>query len=426
MTQQKTNANYTLPIIMMFLLFFIISFVTGLQNPMGVIMKSQFTLSNFEAQFGNMSVFLAYLFMGIPSGILLQKVGYKKTALIALVTGFTGVLIMFLGGKTGSFPLYLVGGFISGFSMCMLNATVNPMLSILGNPDRANQRLNFGGAINSIGATLAPIAGGMVIGEIASAKISDANPLLYMAMSIFAIVFIVLSLVKIPEPHLEKQSTEKSKHSALSFRHFVLGMITIFFYVGVEVTIANTTNLYLTASADKGGLGFDTVTAGAIVGTYWFLMMIGRFIGGALGGKFSSKQMLTFVSVVALIFVALSILMGTGTEVRMPAISSSLSIVMAKVPFSIMLLILCGLCTSVMWPGIFNLATNGLGKYTAQGSGFFMTMVFGGGILPLLQAKIADTAGFASSYWIVVIGLAVILYFALIGSKNVNTDINVE
>lgn len=417
--------NYALPIAMMFLLFFIISFVTGLQNPMGVIMKSQFSLSNFEAQLGNLSVFLAYLFMGIPSGLLLQSVGYKKTALTALVLGFIGVLVMFLAGKIGSFPIYLSGGFISGFSMCMLNATVNPMLTVLGSSERANQRLNFGGSINSIGATLAPIAGGMVIGNIAGANITDANPLLYIAMGIFALVFVVLLLVNIPEPHIKKETKSKEKHSALSFRHFIIGMIAIFFYVGVEVSIANTTNMYLTASANKGGLGFDTGIAGAIIGTYWFLMLIGRLLGGILGAKFSSKQMLTTVSSLGLILVILSIT-GLGSMVKMPALTSSLSVVMADVPLSILLLVLCGLCTSVMWAGIFNLATKGLGKYTAQGSGFFMTMVFGGGILPLIQGRVADSLGYQQSYWVVVAGIAVILFYALVGSKNVNKNIPTE
>ena len=424
MDTNQNKQNYALPIAMMFLLFFIISFVTGLQNPMAGILKDQFQLSGAMAQLANGAVFLAYLFMGIPAGKMLEKIGYKKSALVALITGFVGVLILFFAGKVESFPIYLFGAFVSGFSMCILNAVVNPMLSVLGSEEGANSRLNFGGALNSLGGTLAPVLGGLVVGGIAQPQISDANPLLYLAMGIFAIVFLVLSMVQIPEPHIVAASTEKNTHSPLSFRHFVLGMVAIFLYVGVEVSISNTTLNYL-----KDGLGFDKGIAGSIVGTYWLLMLVGRLAGGALGKKFSSKQMLTAVSTAAIALVALSIFTSSSTAMAsLPAFSSeTLSFVMTPVPLSILFLILCGLCLSVMWPGIFNLATNGLGKYTAQGSGFFMTMVVGGGILPFIQAYVVDvTGGFPASYWVVVAGLGFILFYALVGSKNVNTDIKVD
>ena len=419
-TTQKTQ-SYALPIAMMFLLFFIISFVTGLQNPMAGILKDQFSLAGWQAQLANLAVFLAYFFMGIPAGKMLEKIGYKKSALTALIAGFVGVLILFLAGKVGSFPVYLFGAFISGFSMCILNAVVNPMLTVLGSSEGANSRLNFGGALNSFGGCLAPVLGGLVVGNIASPQISDTNPLLYLAMGIFALVFVVLMMVEIPEPHITATSTEKNTHSPLSFRHFILGMVAIFFYVGVEVSISNTTLNYLIEA-----LGVEKGIAGSIVGTYWLLMLVGRLSGGFLGKKFTAKQMLTTVSSVAILFVILSIFLGTSTTVSMPAFTGS-GFDMASVPLSILFLILCGLCLSVMWPGIFNLATQGLGKYTAAGSGFFMTMVVGGGIIPIIQAAVVDSTGsYPSSYWVVVAGLGFILFYALVGCKNVNTDIKVD
>ncbi|MFY8003292.1 MAG: MFS transporter, partial [Chitinophagaceae bacterium] len=347
-----SSKSHALPIAMMFLLFFIISFVTGLQNPMAGILKEQFQLSNFQSQLANMAVFLAYLFMGIPAGKMLEKNGYKKSALTSLVIGFSGVTILFLAGKAESFNLYLFGAFISGFSMCILNAVVNPMLTVLGSEEGANQRLNFGGALNSLGGTLAPVLGGLVVGNIASPSITDANPLLFLAMGIFALVFVVLVGVDIPEPHVTKDAAAQSKqHSPLSFTHFKLGMVTIFLYVGVEVAISNTTLNYL-----KNGLQFDEGVAGSIVGTYWLLMLVGRLIGGALGKTFSSKQMLLAVSFAAILLVIGSIFMGVESMTQMPAFSGdTLSFVLTPVPVSILLLILCGLCVSVMWPCIFNL-----------------------------------------------------------------------
>ena len=173
-------------------------------------------------------------------------------------------------------------------------------------------------------------------------------------------------------------------------------------------------------------MAIDTTIAGSVVGTYWFLMMIGRLTGASLGAKFSSKAMLTFASSLGLILVAGAIFLPTTIHVSMPVFQSDISFGMAQVPVNIMLLILCGLCTSIMWGGIFNLAVEGLGKYTEAASGIFMVMVCGGGLLPLLQGGVADSLGFLSSYWVIFIAFAYMLYYALIGCKNVNKNIPVE
>lgn len=415
---------------MMFALFFMISFVTGLQNPFGVIVKNQFMASNLESQLGNLANFIAYAFMGIPAGKMLQRIGYKKTALTAIVVGFTGVCVTFLSGIAGSFAVYLTGAFISGFSMCMLNVVVNPMLNTLGGGGKkGNQLLQFGGAINSIGATIVPVLVGYLIGTIsAGTSIADANPALFLAMGIFALAFIVLFSMQIPEPHAAQANVNavRDTHSPMSFRHFILGAIAIFLYVGIEVGIPNIANLFMTSGSEANGLGIDTTTAGSVVGTYWFLMFIGRLTGGSLGAKFSSKGMLTFVSALGILFVVLAILTPTTQVVNMPVFKADISFGLAEVPMSIMFLVLCGLCTSVMWGGIFNLATEGLGKYTAAASGIFMAMVCGGGILPAIQGAVADVVGYVESYWVIVLALAFLLFYALVGSKNVNTDIKVD
>ncbi|CAK7020079.1 MAG: L-fucose-proton symporter [Parabacteroides sp.] len=423
-TSQK---NYTLPIIMMVALFFMISFVTGLQNPFGIIVKNQFAATNLMSQLGNAANFIAYAFMGIPAGMLLQKIGYKKTALLAITVGFVGVGISYLSGLAGSYAVYLTGAFVSGFSMCMLNTVVNPMLNTLGGGgNKGNQLIQVAGSVNSIGATIVPVLVGYLMGDAARATISDASPALFLAMGIFAVVFVVLFLMDIPEPHMEKQKHAQTagpdKHSAFSFRHFILGTIAIFIYVGVEVGIPNFMNLFATSPE----LNIDTTTAGSLVGTYWFLMMIGRLCGASLGAKFSSKSMLTLASCVGLFFIAIAIFAPIETKVSMPVFLSSLSFGMVEVPIGIMFLALCGLCTSIMWGGIFNLAVEGLGKYTEAASGFFMVMVCGGGILPLVQGVVADVAGFQYSYFVILFGLAYLLYYALVGSKNVNKDIPVE
>ncbi|WP_243348503.1 MFS transporter [Parabacteroides sp. FAFU027] len=420
-TQQK---NYALPIAMMFALFFMIAFVTGLPSPMGVIVAKQFGATNFESQLGFLGNFLAYAFMGIPAGLMLKKIGYKKTALAAIVVGFTGVGVQFLSGQVGSFTVYLVGAFISGFSMCMLNTVVNPMLNTLGGGgNKGNKLLQFGGSINSIGATITPMLVGFLMGAAAGRTIEKANPALFLAMGIFALAFVVLYFVNIPEPHLETAESKKEvhHHSPLSFRHFIFGAIAIFIYVGIEIGIPSTANLFMTAGKDASnpGLGIDATIAGSIVGIYWLLMLVGRLVGASIGSKVSSKAMMTFVSSLGLVLVTLAIVSPQSLAVTLPVIG-------AQVPVSVMFLVLCGLCTSIMWGGTFNLAVEGLGKYTAAGAGIFMVMVCGGGIVPLLQGWVSDHFGYLNSYWVMFACLAYMLFYALIGCKNVNKDIPVE
>ncbi len=420
--QQKSNV---LAIAVMFLLFFMIAFVTNFAGSMGVIVKNQFGATNAMAQLGTLANFIAYACMGIPAGIILKRKGYKFTSLAAATVGFIGVGIQFLSGYVESFGVYVLGAFVAGFSMCMLNIVVNPMLNTLGGGgNRGNQLIQFGGSCNSIGGTIAPILLGYLIGgSMETASVSDAAPAMIAAMAIFALAFIIISLSNIPEPHMEtaeEKAARKSGKAAkdpygpMSFRHFVLGAIAIFFYVGVEVGIPNTANLYMSGLA-----GVGPAVAGTLVGFYWFLMMCGRLIGGVVGGKVSSKVMLTTVCTVALIFVLCIMFIPESVTVTVP-------IADAQVPLSMVFMFLCGLCTSVMWGSIFNLAAEGLGKYTPAASGIFMALVCGGGVLPFLQGLAADAVGFIQSYWVIVVGILYMLFYALVGSKNVNKDIPVE
>lgn len=411
-----------LAIAIMFFLFAMISFVTGLQNPMGIIVKAQFEATNAMSQLGNLANFIAYAFMGLPAGFILKKYGYKLTALAAVAVGFIGVGISFLSGIAGSFAVYLTGAFVSGFSMCMLNTVVNPMLNTLGGGgNKGNQLIQFGGALNSLSATIVPVFVGYLIGDAASAKISDANPALFIAMGIFALAFIIIAFSYIPEPELEaaktvkgngyEESTMESIKGALAHKNLVFGVIAIFLYVGIEVGVPNFINLYMTS-----GVGISAAVAGTIVGMYWFLMLCGRLVGGAVGGKVSSKVMMAAVSSVAIVFMLLGIFLPE-TMVKFPAITSSLTFSLELIPIGVVFFVLCGLCTSVMWGAIFNLAVEGLGKYTSIASGLFMVMVCGGGILPVIQGAVADAAGFLQSYWVLIVALVYILWFALFGSK---------
>ena len=412
MTQQKQNGKL-IAIITMIFLFGMISFVTNLAAPMGIVLKNQFSVSNALGMLGNFGNFIAYAVMGIPSGILLQKVGYKKTALIAVAIGFIGVGVQFLSGHSSpemAFAVYLIGAFIAGFSMCLLNTVVNPMLNKLGGEgNKGNQLIQIGGSFNSVMATITPMFVGILIaGSIEKATISQIFPVMYTAMAVFALAFLVLLFVPIPEPNAATTTEPIGKlmSGALKFRHFILGAIAIFVYVGIEVGVPGTLNLFLTDPVEKGGAGIASTISGFVVGTYWFLMLIGRLAGASLGAKVSSKAMLTFTSALGLLLVFLAIFSPTDSFVNLPVLQQSatggLSFGLAEVPINAMYLVLVGLCTSIMWGGIFNLAVEGLGKYLAAASGLFMVLVCGGGILPVIQGVVADMAGFMASYWVII------------------------
>lgn len=409
-----------LPIVVMFLLFFMIAFVTNFAGSMGVIVKNQFGASNAMSQLGTLANFIAYACMGIPGGIILKRKGYKFTSLLAVSVGFLGVGIQWLSGYAESFGVYVLGAFVAGFSMCLLNIVVNPMLNTLGGGGkRGNQLIQFGGSCNSIGGTIAPIFLGYLIGGQAStASVSDAAPAMLTAMLIFVVAFLVIFFTDIPEPHIETAEQReaakqhKDKYGPMSFRHFVLGAIAIFFYVGVEVGIPNTANLYMSNNPLVG-----PAIAGTVVGFYWLMMMCGRLLGGAIGGKVSSKAMLAAVSGTAIVML-LCVMFFPETWV--------VSFKGVELPVSMIIMFLCGLMTSVMWGAIFNLAAEGLGKYTPAASGIFMALVCGGGILPFFQNMLADHVGYLLSYIVPIVGLLYILLYALWGSKNVNKDIPTE
>ncbi len=417
--KQKSNV---LPIAVMFALFFMIAFVTNFAGSMGVIVKNQFKASDALTQLGTLANFIAYACMGIPAGIILKRRGYKFTSLTAVVVGFVGVGIQWLSGYAESFLVYVIGAFVAGFSMCLLNIVVNPMLNTLGGGgNKGNQLIQFGGSINSIGGTLAPVLLGYLIGgNIESASVSDAAPAMMIAMGIFLLAGVIIFFTDIPEPHKETPEEKaarlsgnvvKDPHSPMSFRHFVLGAIAIFFYVGVEVGIPNMANLYMSYNPSVGA-----TIAGSVVGVYWLMMLIGRLIGGFVGGKVSSRTMLSVVSFVGICLLLCVIFIPESVVITFKEV---------ELPISMIFMVCCGLCTSVMWGSIFNLAAEGLGKYTPTASGIFMTLVCGGGIVPFVQGLVANHIGYTGSYVVTICCLLYILFYALFGSKNVNTDIEV-
>ncbi len=438
-TKQKTN---WVAIIAMFFLFAMIAFVTNLAAPVGTIWKNNY---EWSGMLGNMMNFLAYLFMGIPAGNLLVKIGYKKTALAAMAVGFIGLGFQYLSSLVGAetelfnvgnqpvmlnLIIYLLGAFICGFCACMLNTVVNPMLNMLGGGgNRGNQLIQMGGSFNSLTGTVTPLFVGMLVGQVTEkTSMSDVVSLLWIAMGVFVVSFIIVSFVDVPEPKQTEKVAAKTadKYGPMSFRHTLLGVIGIFFYVGLEVGIPGVLIMFLSNPEASGITQNGLAIATSVAAVYWLLMLCGRIASSFVSKWVSSRAQLITVSSVAILLVILAIVIPTDNKVSMIGYSAADGFTTAQVPMSALLLVLCGLCTSVMWGGIFNLAVEGIGKYTAKASGIFMTMVVGGGIMPFIQEWFAGIVGYMASYWLVAAMLGYLLYYGLIGSRNVNCDIPVN
>ena len=408
-------------IIVMIALFAMIAFVTNLCTPMATIIKNQGEISNVLAQIGNYGNFVAYLVMGIPAGMLIAKFGYKKTALIGLAVGATGILIQWASGLLDVeqnlvlvFTVYLVGAFIAGLCMCILNCVVNPMLNLLGGGGNSgNQLIQIGGVFNSSAAVACYILMGALISDATKAKISDATPALMIALAIFVVAFIVILFTKIEEPEQAPVQVSLIK-GAMSHRHFALGALAIFLYMGIEVGVPNAVQQMLTSEP----LSIPAGTVGMIVAVYWFMMLIGRFVGASIGSKVSSRAMITTVSIATLALVLFGMYAPTDILVAFPGVDwGKLELIWQDIPVGIFSFLLVGLCTSVMWGAIFNMAVEGLGKYTAVASGIFMTMVFGCAVMMGIQGYVADLTNYMTSFWVVVFCAAYILFYALVGSK---------
>lgn len=538
-TETKTSINWVAVITMMFLCG-MIAFVTYLGQPLSNVWKSQEAIenSNMLKMLGMSMVFVAYLFMGIPGGKLLGKVGYKKTALIGIAAGFVAMAVQMLSGKLPMdggialpYGVYLVGGFIGGISACLLNMVVNPMLNLLGGGGKRGNQLNMAGmTFNSLTATITPIVVGIVVGEFTKdTTMADCDPLMYTALAVFAVSFIIISLVTIKDPEQAVVTEKIGAFAPLRFRHCFLGVIAIFAYMGVEAGIPGLMTVWLgddkksplvdqvqaemapearaveaafldatkaidkaaESASDAKALG-DAATAVAkaamtldkavevevlkktdkkteeaakgiitaaenlskaaenpnsakesingaaeaiedaseavnttkeklvkvsasIVAVYWLLMFVGRLIGAAIGGKVSSRTMMVVTSSLAIVFIVVG-MVTTGVAAKMPGIVG-LQVQMVSVPLAAIFFALCGLCASVMWPAIFNLATEKLGKYTAAASGLFMMMVFGGGVFQVIQGVICDNVSYMAAFIVPILALAYIFIYTVGFSK---------
>jgi FHS family L-fucose permease-like MFS transporter len=422
-TTQIANGkqDYTFALTVLTSLFFMWGFITCLNDILIPHLKAIFTLNYTQVMLIQFSFFTAYAIVSIPAGILVEKIGYKNGIVIGLVTAGVGCLLFYPAAGYQSYIMFLGALFVLASGITLLQVAANPYVAILGKPETASSRLNLSQAINSLGHTIAPYFGSLIILAIAvktaeelqamssadldAYRLAEASavqvPYLGLAAVLFAIaaVFAVIKLPKIEASEISASGDDgKNYHdmhkSAWGYRHLVLGAIAIFLYVGAEVSIGSFLVNYFGQSFIAGLKDSD---AGKFVSFYWGGAMVGRFIGSAVQRKMKPAKMLIFNAFVAGSLVVVSML--TFGHVAMWAILA------------------VGVFNSIMFPTIFTLAIDGLGKHTGQASGILCSAIVGGAIVPVIQGYFADTIGIHHAFFVPVLCYLFVAYYGMKGHK---------
>jgi FHS family L-fucose permease-like MFS transporter len=397
--------DYTLALVSLMVLFFMMGFITCLNDILIPTLKGAFSLTYFQAMLIQFCFFAAYLFMSIPSGKIIQKVGYKNAMIFGFVAAGVGCLLFLPAASSRIYGVFLLALFVLATGITLLQVAANPYVAVLGSPEKSSARLTLTQAFNSLGTTIAPTFGTALI---LSSLISPQNnvsltpqeieqnlnyvktPYLGLAAALMIIALIVYFL-KLPDLRPSSDSTASSDgRNALSYRHLVFGSFGIFAYVGAEVAIGSFLINYMMEV-----LKFSEDQAGPYLTYYWGGAMVGRFVGALVLQQINPAKVLIFNALVAVTLISTSIL------------SSGFGAVYA--------LLAIGFFNSIMFATIFTLAIKGLGRHTDQASGILCTAIFGGAAIPALQGLLADSIGLRLAF---LLPILCYLYIAWYGWKG--------
>ncbi len=396
---REENARYLLPLALMVSLYFVIGFITSLNDILIPHFKDLFHLKIVEALLVQFCFFGAYFVMSLPCGWIVGKIGYKTSIVVALAIMGMGLLLFLPASMIVFYPLFLFALFVVGSGLALLQVAINPYVGALGPPETAASRLNLCGGLNSLATTIAPRIGAFFIfvgaaATTAELAMSVRMPYVILAAGAFAMAGIT-ALVHLPRLIETNTGSSKVEGSAWKVSHLRLGAVAIFCYVGAEVAIGSIMINFL-GQPSMGGLSHSE--AAHYVSYYWGSAMIGRFIGFVAMQKIRAEKGLAFVALMGMLFV------GTG--------------IIAHGQLAVWAIVCCGLFNSIMWPCIFPLSVRNLGPLTSQGSGVLVTMVVGGAVIPEIQAYLADAFGYQPSFIVVLLCYAYILFFAVRGYKE--------
>ncbi len=406
----KESAGVNAPDLRFFVygLFFVFGGITSLNDVIIPKLKALFTLSYGEVMLVQSAFFAAYFLISIPASGIVRRFGYMRTAVIGLLTMTAGCLLFWPAAASGTFLVFLCALFVLAIGITTVQVVANPLISLLGPPASAHSRLTFAQAFNSLGTTVFPYFGSIVIlGGLATvdpAKLQGAALLAYRAaesqvvvkayLGLALAILVVAAVVWLRRKALVEQPTEEGNPLAafglLKRPRFAFGTLCIFLYVGAEVAIGSLIVSYLMQAT---ALGLPEQAAGKHVPFYWGGAMVGRFIGAGLLRVVSPGKVLAGVAAGAMILIALS--------------ANSLG------ALSGWALLAIGLCNSIMFPTIFSLASEGLGKRAAEGSGVICMAIVGGAVIPPLTGQLADHTSLRFALALPALCYLVILAFGL-------------
>jgi len=397
--------NYTFALTSLTSLFFMWGFITCLNDILIPHLKGVFNLSYAQAMLVQFCFFGAYFIVSLPAGALVKKLGYQKGIVLGLVIAATGCLCFYPAASMHSYHIFLMALFILASGITLLQVSANPYVSLLGDAKTASSRLTMTQAFNALGTTVAPFFGAYLIlneaaGAISEQASAESVQMPYVLLAAMLLVLAaIFSWLKLPNLSVSDESTEENnvteiEGSAWQYRHLVLGAIGIFVYVGAEVSIGS---LLVSFLAEPSIAGLEESQAAKYIAYYFGGAMVGRFIGAAVMQKIAGGKALLFNASVAIVLILTAVF--TSDTVAMVAI------------------LLVGLCNSIMFPTIFSLAINGLGKHTSQGSGILCLAIVGGAIIPLMQGFLVDSVGIQSALLLPIVCYVFIAYYGLSGSK---------
>lgn len=400
-----SQQNHNPALVVLTTLFFMMGFITCMNDILIPHLKDIFTLTNVQAMLVQFCFFTAYAIMSIPMGHLVGKIGYKNGVIGGFLLTAVGCLLFYPAADSQSYPTFLGALFILASGVTLLQVAGNPYVTLLAKPGKESATLTLVQAFNSLGTTIAPIIGAHFILADAAQKASKAEQIAsvqipYLGLAgLLILLAVFVKMIRLPDAR--KIAVEESEHnhdgktSVWQYKHLILGVVGIFCYVGAEVSIGSFMVNIL------GFLkGLSHAEGAKLLSYYWGGAMVGRFLGSAVMARVAPNRYLAFNASVATALLVIAIMVGKGNaDIAMWA------------------LIAIGFFNSIMFPTIFSLATKNLGKFTNSASGILCTAIVGGALIPVLQGKIADDFGMMISYVAPAVCYLYIVFFALKGYK---------
>lgn len=434
MTQKSTSPqkNNLVPLIIIGILFFVFGFVTWINGALIPILKTTCQLSDFVSYFVTFAFYISYFVMALPSSWILKKTGFKNGMTIGLLVMTAGALIFIPAALERSYVVFLIGLFTIGTGLALLQTAVNPYVTILGPLESAAKRISIMGIANKFAGVLAPV----MLASIVLKNTTELNEQLalatdpavqnqildvlshrlifpYSLMAIFLVALAVfIRFTNLPDINVEEEETHDAHHTkktVFSFPNLIFGVIALFFYVGVEVVAGDTIIRY------GESLGIAMTSAKYFTSLMLVFMVVGYFVGVALIPKYmSQKGALIICSLSGVAFTLLAIFSNPAISFSMPFLDfTTFDSIQLTIPYTVLFVALLGLANSLVWPAIWPLALEGVGRFTKTGSAMLIMAIAGGAIIPLVYGLLAEKTSTQMAYWVCVPCYLIIMAFAL-------------